>query len=83
MPYFWLKSVASSPTVMPCRAGIGYIPTNDLNFGSSSAPSTISPPIGFGRSSTTNGIFFFAAACIASAIVDTYVQVRPPTSWRS
>ena len=41
---------------MPCRAGIGYIPTNDLNFGSSSAPSTISPPIGFGRSSTTNGM---------------------------
>ena len=41
---------------MPWRAGIGYIPTNDLNAGSSSAPSTISPPIGLGRSSTTNGM---------------------------
>ena len=71
IPYFWLNSVASSPTVIPWRAGIGYIPTNDLNFGSSSAPSTISPPIGLGRSRTTNGIFFFAAACIESAMVET------------
>ena len=56
---------------MPCRAGMGYIPTNDLNFGSSSAPSTISPPIGFGRSSTTNGIPFRFAASIEIAIVET------------
>jgi len=83
MPYLRLKSVASSPTVIPWRAGIGYIPTNDLNFGSSSAPSTISPPIGFGRSSTTKGTFFAAAACIDSAIVETYVHVRPPTSGKS
>ena len=71
IPYFWLNSVASSPTVMPCRAGIGYIPTNDWNFGSSSAPSMISPPMGLGRSRTTNGRFFLAAACIESAIVET------------
>ena len=50
------------------------MPTNDLNFGSSSAPSTISPPIGLGRSSTTNGIPFFFAASIARTIVDTYVH---------
>jgi hypothetical protein len=64
------ESGASSPTVMPCRAGIGYIPTNDLNAGSSSAPSTISPPIGWGRSSTTNGMLFRAADCMESAIVE-------------
>ena len=59
IPNFRLKRVASSPTVIPCRAGMGYIPTKDLNFGSSSAPSTISPPIGLGRSRTTKGILFF------------------------
>jgi hypothetical protein len=83
MPNSLLKKVASSPTVIPWRAGMGYIPTNDLNAGSSNAPSTISPPIGLGRSSTTNGIFLRAAACMESAIVDTYVHVRPPTSGRS
>ncbi|HYR12513.1 MAG TPA: hypothetical protein VEQ60_32290 [Longimicrobium sp.] len=66
-----MKSVASSPTVIPWRAGIGYIPTNDLKRGSSRAPSTISPPIGLGRSSTTKGIPFLAAACIDSAMVET------------
>ena len=44
---------------------------NDLKAGSSSAPSTMSPPIGLGRSSTTNGMPFRAAACIDSAIVET------------
>ena len=71
IPYFRLNSVASSPTVIPWRAGIGYIPTNDVNPGLISAPSTISPPIGLGRSSTTNGIPFRCAACIASAIDET------------
>ena len=49
MPNSLLKYAASSPTVMPCRAGIGYIPTNDLKPDSISAPSTISPPMGLGR----------------------------------
>jgi hypothetical protein len=71
MPCRPLKSAASSPTVRPCRAGIGYIPTNEVKPGAIRAPSTISPPIGFGRSSTTNGMPRFAAACIDSAIVDT------------
>ena len=55
MPNRALYMRASSPTVMPCRSGIGYIPTNDANAGSSTGPSTIVPPIGFGRSSTANG----------------------------
>ena len=71
MPCCRLNSAASSPTVMPWRAGIGYIPTNDVKAGSSRAPSTISPPIGLGRSSTTNGMPRVAAACIDSAIVET------------
>ena len=71
MPCSRLKSVASSPTVIPWRAGMGYIPTNDVKRGSSSAPSTISPPMGLGRSSTTNGIPFRAAACIPRAMVET------------
>ena len=83
MPNAWLKYAASSPTVRPCRAGIGYMPTNDVKPGAMSAPSTISPPIGLGRSSTTNGMPRRAAAFIDSAIVDTYVHVRPPTSCRS
>ena len=71
IPNFSLNSFASSPTVMPWRAGIGYIPTNDVNPGLMSAPSTISPPMGLGRSSTTNGIPFRFAACIDSAIDET------------
>ena len=64
---------ASSPTVMPWRDAIGYIPTNDVCSGSRTFPSTISPPIGFGRSRTTNSTSFSAAASIAIAIVHTNV----------
>jgi hypothetical protein len=71
IPNFSLNNLASSPTVIPWRAGIGYIPTNDVNPGLMSAPSTISPPIGLGRSSTTKGMPWRFAACIDSAIEET------------
>ena len=45
---------------------------NELNLGYSRiGPSITAPPIGLGRSSTMNGMFASAAACIASAIVAT------------
>jgi len=59
------------------------MPTNDANAGSSTGPSTIVPPIGFGRSSTAKGIPFFAAAFIDRAIVETRVYGRAPTSCTS
>ena len=47
---------------------------NELCAGYSKiGPSIATPPIGFGRSSTINGIPVSAAACIAYAIVATYV----------
>ena len=68
---------------MPWRSGIGYIPTNDAKAGSSTGPSTIVPPMGFGLSRTANGMPFAAAAFIDSAIVDTRVYGRAPTSCTS
>jgi hypothetical protein len=50
-----LNSRASSPIVMPWRIGIGNWPTNDSNPGTSAAPSTSTPLIGFGLSHTMTG----------------------------
>ena len=83
MPKALLYSWASSPIVMPCTYGIGYIPINERNWGSSTGPSTSNPPIGLGRSSTITGLRARRAACIVSAIVETYVNGRTPTSCRS
>jgi hypothetical protein len=47
------------------------MPTNDVNPGLMRAPSTISPPMGLGRSSTTNGIPLRFAARIERAIDET------------
>ena len=44
--------VASSPSVIPWRTGNSKHPTNDSNSFSSIGPSTWTPVIGFGRSST-------------------------------
>lgn len=73
MPNSRLNISASSPAVMPCRMGTGKRPTKDANAESSTFPCTRSPPIGFGRSATTNRSPEPAAARIASAMVDTYV----------
>src|ERR1700681_280890 len=56
---------------------------NDLNFGSSTGPSSSTPPIGLGRSSTHTSLPYCAADSITYAIVDTYVYGRAPTSWMS
>ena len=60
---------ASSPIVMPCRMGNGCMPMNDANAGSSSGPSIATPPMGFGRSSTTNVLPASAQASIDSSMV--------------
>ena len=69
MPKRVLKSTASSPIVMPCRIGMGNRPTNDSKPRSSIGPSTASPPMGFGRSHTTTGTPWRAAARRQLAIV--------------
>jgi len=73
IPFVSLSQRASSPTVIPCRSGIRWSPTNDSNPGRSIGPSTATPPTGFGRSSTTKGTPASAHASIASAIVHTKV----------
>jgi hypothetical protein len=60
---------ASSPTVMPWRTASGCIPTNERYSGSSTLPSTASPPIGFGRSRTTTRLPSRAQAAITWSIV--------------
>ena len=69
-----MNNRANSPAVIPCRNGTGYSPMKELCAGYSKiGPSIATPSIGFGRSSTTNGMPDSAAACIAYAIVATYV----------
>ena len=63
--------VASSPTVMPWRSGIGWQPTNVPRPSSTTGPATETPSIGFGRSSTTKALSCSAAAFIASSMVET------------
>src|SRR4051794_5342600 len=69
MPNRSLAICAHSPIDRPWRMGMRYMPTNVENFGSSRFPSTISPPIGFGRSNTTNGMLFSFAAFMPLAMV--------------
>ncbi len=69
MPNASLNSRASSPIVIPCRIGMGNIPTNDSNPGSSIGPSSARPPIGFGRSQTNTVTPCLAAARRQFAIV--------------
>ena len=70
MPNSPLMNRAYSPIVIPYSTGTGYMPMNELHRGSSTGPATRSPESGSGRSSTTMGIPWAAAACIASASVD-------------
>ena len=83
IPNARLYSWASSPIVIPCTYGIGYMPMNERNLGSITGPSTSNPPIGFGRSSTITGLPALRAASIVNAIVVAYVKGRTPTSCRS
>jgi hypothetical protein len=64
-----LNNRASSPIVMPCRIGIGKSPTKDSKPGTRIAPSTSTPPIGFGRSHTMTGILWRPHALRQLAIV--------------
>ncbi len=68
-PIFSLMKRAYSPAVSPCRAQMGQSPTKDSNPGWTTPPSTATPPMGLGRSSTTNRSLCLAAACIASPMV--------------
>ena len=68
-PWGSLKRRAISPTVMPCRIGIGYCPTKDSYPVSSIGPSMAMPPIGLGRSQTITGSPFRAAAARQFATV--------------
>ena len=78
-----LNSCASSAIVSPCRSAIGNSPTNDSYPGCSIGPSTVRPPIGFGRSHTMTGMPLRAPAFRQYAIVYTNVYTRVPTSCRS
>ena len=60
---------ASSPAVIPCRLGSGYIPTKLSKPGWTRFPSTTSPPRGLGRSSTTKRTPARPQASIARAMV--------------
>src|SRR5437667_75553 len=64
---------AYSPEVRPWRAHTGQRPTNDSNPVWTTPPSTASPPMGLGRSSTRKRSLCFAAAFIASPMVARYV----------
>ena len=67
-----LKRRASSPTVIPWRMGIGWIPTNDTHSGASNTgPSSTTPPSGLGLSSTSSGMPCSAQASMALERVPT------------
>jgi hypothetical protein len=56
---FSLNKTANSPMVMPCRAGIEHRARKLLDPSSTTTgPSVMSPPSGFGRSKTTTRTFF-------------------------